>query len=377
MATSLESNGNGTEQKILNKVEKEDSDYYDTAMQWVCSIVFPMVLRSAIGLGVFEILAKAGEGAKLSAKDIAIEIGTNNKEAPTMLERLLRLLASHSVLNCHLPDEDHHHHHAQNNNNNLYSLTPASKCFVRDADGLSGGSILNLVMDKVFYQSWGELEGAIREGGIPFNRVHGMHAFEYPSVDPRFNEVFNMAMNSDTTITMKRILEVYKGFEHINRLVDVGGGLGFNLKLITSKYPNVKGINFDLPHVIEHAPTYDGVEHVGGDMFESVPTGDVIFMKWILHDWSDEHCLKLLKNCYKAIPYDGKIIVVETILPIVPETTAYAKNAYFSDLLMLSQNPGGKERTKQEFVELAKGSGFNGIKFIFRVNCFWVMEFFK
>ncbi|KAK7258434.1 hypothetical protein RIF29_24011 [Crotalaria pallida] len=372
MATSLESNGNGTEQKILNKVEKEDSDY-DTAMQWVCSIVFPMVLRSAIGLGVFEILAKAGEGAKLSAKDIAIEIGTSNKEAPTMLERLLRLLASHSVLNCHVPQD-----HAQNNNNNnLYSLTPASKYFVKDADGLSGGSGLTLVMDKVFYESWGELEGAIREGGIPFNRVHGMHAFEYPSVDPRFNEVFNIAMNSDTTITMKRILEVYKGFEHINRLVDVGGGLGFNLKLITSKYPNVKGINFDLLHVIEHAPTYDGVEHVGGDMFESVPTGDVIFMKWILHDWSDEHCLKLLKNCYKAIPDDGKIILVETILPILPETTTYAKNAYFFDLLMLSQNPGGKERTKQEFEEMAKASGFNGIKFICRVNCFWVMEFFK
>ncbi|PNX91319.1 caffeic acid 3-O-methyltransferase, partial [Trifolium pratense] len=123
------------------------------------------------------------------------------------------------------------------------------------------------------------MKGAILEGGIPFNRVYGMHAFEYSVVDPRFNDVFNNAMINNTTIIMKRILEIYEGFEHINRLVDVGGGLGINIKLITSKYPHIHGVNFDLPHVIEHAPPYAGVTHVGGDMFESVPDGDVIFMK--------------------------------------------------------------------------------------------------
>ncbi|KAE9585965.1 putative anthranilate N-methyltransferase [Lupinus albus] len=107
------------------------------------------------------------------------------------------------------------------------------------------------------------------------------------------------------TIVMKRVLEFYKGFEHINKLVDVGGGLGINLNLITSKYPHLHGINFDLPHVIEHAPTYAGMEHMGVDMFESVPHGDAIFMK------SDEHYLKLLKNCHKATHDDGKVIVLK------------------------------------------------------------------
>ncbi|CAL0302200.1 unnamed protein product [Lupinus luteus] len=376
MATSLESNG-----KLVNKNLKLEQKHtrtieentFDTAMQWAGSFVLPMVLRSANGLGIFEILAKSGENAKLSAKDIATQIGTNNPEAPTMLERILRLLVSYSVLNCSILEDTHDVGLQQN----LYSLTPESKYFVKDSDGLSLGSVLALILDNVFYQSWGELEGAILEGGVPFNRVHGMHAFEYPSVDPRFNKVFNNAMISITTIAMKSILEVYKGFEHINKLVDVGGGLGINLKLITSKYPNVKGINFDLPHVIEHAPPYDGVEHVGGDMFESVPNGDAIFMKWILHDWSDEHCLKLLKNCYKAIPNDGKVIVVDSILPIVPDTTAYSKNAFVSDLLMLTQNPGGKERTQKEIMDLATKSGFSCIKLMCCVNGLWVMEFFK
>ncbi|MQI32294.1 methyltransferase, partial [Escherichia coli] len=149
------------------------------------------------------------------------------------------------------------------------------------------------------------------------------------------------------------VLECYKGFEDIKRLVDVGGGLGVNINLITSKYPHIQAINFDLPHVIEHAPSYPGVEHVGGDMFESVPKGDAIFMKWILHDWSDEYCLKLLKNCYDAIPADGKVIVLEAVLPVIPETNAAWKAVSQMDVLMMTQNPGGKERSEQEFMELA------------------------
>lgn len=360
---------NGKDNKHLKtQQDVDDEDALQFASQMTGSIVVPLALRSAIDLGIFDILAKAGEGAQLSAEEIAVKIGTNNPEAPTMLNRLLRLLVSHSILNSSVPE---------NQLQIFYSLCNRSKYFVTDADGISLGPTLALLLDNVFYQSWSELKGAIVEGGIPFNRVYGMHAFEYPRVDPRFNDVFNKAMLSSTTINMKRILEFYEGFEHVTKVVDVGGGLGHNLKLITAKYSHIQGINFDLPHVIQNAPNYPGVEHVGGDMFESVPAGDAIFMKWILHDWSDEHCLKLLKNCYKAIPEDGKVIVVDSILPNKPETTGSAKFGFASDLLMMTQNPGGKERTEQELIELAKGSGFSGIKPICCVSGLWVIEFFK
>ncbi|CAL0315428.1 unnamed protein product [Lupinus luteus] len=311
--------------------EEEDSIVF--ALKICSSVVFPLAVRSAVELGIFDILAKAGvEGTKLSAENIATKIGSKNPEAPTMIDRILRLLTSHSMLYCSLVHEDD-----QQGAQRLYSLTPNSKYFVTDADGVSLGATLNLSLDNVFLGSWTEMKGAILEGGIPFNRVYGMHAFEYPIVDPRFNDVFNKAMVSCTTIVMKRVLEFYKGFEHINKLVDVGGGLGINLNLITSKYPHLHGINFDLPHVIEHAPTYAGVEHVGGDMFESVPHGDVIFMK----------------------------------------VEARAKSAFQADILMMAQNPGGKERTKHEFIQLATESGFAGIRFIGSISGIWVMEFFK
>ncbi|MED6204439.1 hypothetical protein PIB30_009180 [Stylosanthes scabra] len=204
-----------------------------------------------------------------------------------------------------------------------------------------------------------------------------MQVFDYTKIDARFNEVFSKAMHNISSVTMKRILDIYQGFEHINILVDVGCNVGITMKLITSKYPHIHGINFDLPHVIERVPTYPGVEKVGGDMFESVPNGDAILIKQILHDWDDEDCLKILKNCHKAIPNDGKVIVVDAILPNVPEPTAIAKNAFRFDVVMMTQMPRGKERTQQDFMDLAKGSGFTAIKFVCCLSCLWVMEFYK
>ncbi|RYR24222.1 hypothetical protein Ahy_B02g057715 isoform E [Arachis hypogaea] len=349
MAPSLESNKNVVidDESNKNLLKEEEEDGMLFAMDLGVLVAFPMAVKTAFELGIFDIIAKGGEHAKFSSEDIASKIGSTNPNAPSMVDRLLRLLASHSLLSCSsLPqvtkdEDDQEHGLIASAHKTVYSLTAASKYFVTDDDG------------------------------VPFVRANGMHAFEYPSVDPRFNDVFNKAMISHTTIVMKRVLESYEGFNNINTLIDVGGGLGFNLKMITSKYPNINAINFDLPHVIQHALTYPGVKHVGGDMFESVPNGDAIFMKCILHDWSDEHCLKVLKNCHKAIPEDGKVIVVDTMVPVFPENKTAAKVAFKADLLMMTQNIGGKERTKHDFIHLATASGFSSIKFVCSVSGYW------
>ncbi|KAM1819283.1 hypothetical protein ACFX15_000900 [Malus domestica] len=356
-------------------LQLEEEENFCYAMQLVFSSVLSMSMQSAIELGIFDIIAKAGPGAKLSSSEIAAHIGsgTRNSEAPMMLDRILRLLASHSILSCSAVANEEDGSDSQR----LYSLGPVSNYFVTNEDGVSLGPLMALIQDKVFLDSWSQLKDAVVEGGIPFNKVHGTHAFEYPGLDARFNQVFNTAMFNHTTIVMKKILHLYKGFEKLTQLVDVGGGLGVTLSLITSKHPHIKGINYDLPHVVKHAPSYPGVEHVGGDMFASVPSGDAIFMKWILHDWSDQHCLKLLKICYNAIPEDGKVIIVEAVLPVMSETSTAVKSTSQIDVLMMTQNPGGKERSREEFMALATGAGFSGIKYECFVCNFWVMEIFK
>ncbi|KAH9291074.1 hypothetical protein KI387_044645, partial [Taxus chinensis] len=102
------------------------------------------------------------------------------------------------------------------------------------------------------------------------------------------------------------------------------------------------------------------VTHIGGDMFHAVPSGQAILMKWILHDWSDDQCIKILKNCHKALPEKGKVIVLDSIIPKAAETTSSARHAFKVDLCMLAYHPGGKERTEEEFKYLAKASGFEG-----------------
>ncbi|CAI9764911.1 unnamed protein product [Fraxinus pennsylvanica] len=355
--------------EILTKTpahDEEESKRFTYATQLVTSSVLPMTLNAAMELNVFEILAKAGPDAQISPHEIASHMPTTNSDAPAMLDRMLRLLVSYSVLTCSVSDGQRR-----------YGLAPVAKYFVQNEDGVSLCPLMALLQDKVFIDSWYKLKDAVLEGGVPFDKVHGTHAFEYPGKDPRFNQVFNKAMTNHTTVVMKQILQHYKGFDHLKTLVDVGGSLGVNLNMITTRYPTISGINFDLPHVIREAPSYPGVKHVGGDMFESVPGGDAIFMKLILHDWSDGHCLKLLKNCYKALPEDGNVIVVEAILPVKPENSSSVISMSQSDLIMMTQNPGGKERSEVEFLALAKGAGFTGIRLYCSVCNFWVMEFHK
>ncbi|KAJ8442894.1 hypothetical protein Cgig2_022260 [Carnegiea gigantea] len=357
-----------------------DEENYEYALQITAMLSFPMVMQTAIELDLLGVIARAGPGRQLSTAEIAAALpAAGNPDAPAILDRMLYLLASYSVVTCTAVDSG-----ASGGVVRKYGLAPVAKYFVPNKDGVSLGAVISLnhsFPQQLPLASPPPLEGASR--GIPFNKVHGMDAFEYQGTNPRFNKTFNKAMYDQTTYIIKKIVRRYKGFENTQKLVDVGGGLGHTLRVITSNYPSIKGINFDLPHVIQHAPTIPGVEHVGGDMFESIPHGDAIFMKndlqqqWILHDWSDEHCLKILKNCYKALLEKGKVIVVETNMMEEPQTMPLAKAISQMDVCMMTQNPGGKERTRREFQALAEAAGFAEFNPVCCISSFWVMELLK
>ncbi|EEF42078.1 caffeic acid 3-O-methyltransferase [Ricinus communis] len=344
------------------------------AIRLANAVVLPMVLKSALELNVIDIIsiATSSGGASLSPSEIASKIPTENPDAPILLDRMLRLLASYDILHCSLVTKEN------GEVERLYSAKPICKFLViNEGQERSVAPLFLLHHDEVFMKSCYHFNDAIIEGGVPFKRAYGMIGFEYLGTDQRFKRVFNQAMSNHTTLIMKKILDVYKGFEGLKVLVDVGGGVGVTLNIIISNYPEIKGINFDLPHVLADAPSYAGVEHVGGDMFVSVPKGDAIFMKWILHGWSDEHCLKLLKKCWEALPNNGKVIVVESILPVAPEKIVSSHIVFEQDLFMLAQTAGGKERTQKEFEVLALRSGFSCCQVICCAYNSWVMEFHK
>ncbi|VFQ63624.1 unnamed protein product [Cuscuta campestris] len=363
----------GNEREPRTGAEPDDEGACLFAMQLASASVLPMALKAAIELDLLELMAKAGPGADVSPSELAAQIPAADKEAAAvMLDRILRLLCTYSVLNCslrNLPDGG--------GVERLYSLAPVCKYLTRNADGVSMAPLLLMNQDKVLMESWYHLKEAVLDGGIPFNKAYGMSAFHYHGTDPRFNKVFNLGMSDHSTITMKKILDDYRGFGGLKSLVDVGGGTGATLKMILSKHPHIKGVNFDLPHVIRDAPNFPGIEHVGGDMFERVPRGDAVFMKWICHDWSDAHCLKLLRNCHAAVPEDGKVIVAECLLPEAPDASPATRNVVHIDVIMLAHNPGGKERTEKEFEALAVAAGFRGFRKVCCAVNTWIMEFSK
>ncbi|KAH7690785.1 O-methyltransferase COMT-type protein [Dioscorea alata] len=328
-----------------------------------------MTLKALIELDVLEVMAEAGPGALLSPEEIASKIQTSNPNAHKVLDRMLRFLAAHKVMTCEVVvgEEDV-------KSKRRYGLGPVCKLFTNDEDGVSIAPFLLMQLSDAWIDAWKNMKHAVSDGSVPFVKTHGMTWYEYVDKNPPIAEMFDKAMFNQTTMLMKKILENYNGFESINVLVDVGGGHGGILSLILSKYPHIKAINFDLPNVVSEAKPIQGVEFVGGDMFESVPSGDAMVLKGVLHNWSDADCVKILKNCWKALPDNGKIIIID---PVIPKNIDEAKSAFQFDIIMLIFYSKGKERTEDEYQFLAKESGFSGFKIVCNIYRSLIMEFYK
>ncbi|KAJ7525429.1 hypothetical protein O6H91_17G050700 [Diphasiastrum complanatum] len=329
----------------------------------------PMALKAAALLDVPQILYKAGEGALLSAKEIADCFPLQNPANANYLERILRLLASCNVFT-ELVIE------AEGKMERRYGLTPICKYFLKDRKGGSLAPYLLLRHDNLMFQSMHHLHDVVLEGREPFTQAHGESLFEFLEGHPNENTLFNTAMSNLSQIYLSAVLDNYTGFKGVKRLVDVGGGTGSALSMIVAKYPSIQGINFDLPHVVVDAPFYPGVDHVGGNMFESIPSSDAIYMKNILHNWSDESCQKILRNCYDALEDNGKVILVEFLLPAPDECRQKARIALSFDVIMMAQFLG-RERTEREYHSLFKAAGFSDCHAVLFVDCMAVLEAHK
>ncbi|KAL0349279.1 UNVERIFIED_CONTAM: Acetylserotonin O-methyltransferase [Sesamum angustifolium] len=128
--------------------------------------------------------------------------------------------------------------------------------------------------------------------------------------------------------------------------------------MLVKAFPWIKAINFDRPEVVSEAPPIDGIEHVGGDMFESVPKADAVMLMWILHDWSDTLCIDILKKCKEAVPADtGKVIIVEAVID-EEGGDEYTGARLAIDMAVMAATINGKERTTKEWGQLLDAAGF-------------------
>ncbi|PSS14478.1 Trans-resveratrol di-O-methyltransferase [Actinidia chinensis var. chinensis] len=201
----------------------------------------------------------------------------------------------------------------------------------------------------------------------PFDTAHGRPLWDYAGHEPRMNHFFNEAMASDSRLVTSVLVKDCKAiFEGLNSLVDVGGGTGTVAKAIAEAFPNLECTVLDLPHVVADLQgSCKNLTYVGGDMLEVIPSADAVLLKWILHDWSDEDSVKILKRCKEAIPSRGKVIIIDMKVENQKgdDHDQSIETQLFFDMLMMTLTPG-RERTEKEWAKLFSDAGFSDYKII-------------
>jgi hypothetical protein len=201
---------------------------------------------------------------------------------------------------------------------------------------------------------------SIKTGETAFEKVHGLEPWAFFQQKPDVAKIFDNAMTSFTSGIAPAVITSYD-FSNAGTIADIAGGHGILLAQILKANLNTKGILFDQEYVAEGARSTfekegvaDRCEIVGGNFFESVPSGaDVYMMKHIIHDWDDERAITILKNCHKAMNDDSKLLLVEIVLSEKDEPGL----GPILDLEM-QMIPGGRERTANEYAELFDKAGF-------------------
>jgi hypothetical protein len=299
-----------------------------------CLIMSKVITQSLGAIAELKVADLLVEGPRAVA-ELAQESGADEGA----LYRVLRMLTSYEIFAETQPG--------------YFGLTPVSELLVSDSPG-SMREMAVFIAHPVHNAAYSDMLHSIRTGQTAFNKAHGAEIFDYFTSDADFFTVFNNAMTADSRKLEGTISSSYD-FSRFNTLVDVGGGLGNLLMEILRACPGLKGCLFDLPEVIDDAREavtaegmVDRIQLTGGSFFDAVPVAaDAYIMKYIIHDWDDERCVKILQNCKENLAPDGKILVVEHIVP-EDDQPGIAKLLDIEMLLL----PGGRERSRTEYEAL-------------------------
>lgn len=199
------------------------------------------------------------------------------------------------------------------------------------------------------WQNFGKLDEVVKEGRFPTRDY-----FKSLQTQPEGMQIFSDAMAFISEFECRHLTASLKKLLQGNRSVmDVGGGKGRFLQEILATYPEVHGILFDLAENISTANLDEAVRSrcslVAGDFFEAVPTADVYLFKRVLHDWSDEQCVKILKTCAASAKANSRLVLNEFVLP---QFEALMIDTLFLPLLE------GRQRTQEEFRRILDEAGW-------------------
>jgi hypothetical protein len=257
----------------------------------------------------------------------------------------------------------------------VFSLKPMGRALCNEPEASFRDFII--YMGKVGAKFWTRLPDAIRQGKGAVELETGHETFDYLEKNPELGAIFNRAMTATSNVACEAFVATYD-MSFATRIVDVGGGHGRLLAAILQHAPNARGVLFDMPSVVAGAThnlqslgVASRVEIVGGDFFQSVPSGgDCYVAKTIIHDWSDDDARKILRNVRSAMVPTARVLLYETV--VSPRNTAsFAK---FLDLEMIVMTSGGRERTQDEYRALFASAGLKLERILPTAGPFSILE---
>ncbi len=308
-------------------------------LQMSGGMLYSAALYTATKLGVPDLLS---DGPRTTV-DLAAGTGSNEDS----LYRVLRALAGLGIFEEVKP--------------RTFANTPPTEYLRSDVPGSVRDSVIWMA-NPFHFNVWKELSYSVKTGKPAVDHIYGKSCFEVFDMLPDVAADFNAAMTCLSSKIVPAVLEAYD-FSGVKTLMDVAGGHGFVICEILRRYPEMKGVIFDIAPVIEGAKCRVcdlNLEHrcnpIVGDFFQEIPAGaDAYYFQHIIHDWDDEKALTILRNTHKALAGvpDGRIIVVDCVLP-------ENSDPHFGKLLDLEMllMPGGRERTEKEFHALFSRAGF-------------------
>lgn len=203
-----------------------------------------------------------------------------------------------------------------------------------------------------------ELPRTVATGTTGMQLAHGTSFFEFLDRHPDEDAIFNADMARINAGEPQAVANAYD-FPAVRRLVDVGGGNGTLLAVMLERYPHLEGVLFDRAAAIAHvasalAAHRERCDMVAGDFFDALPPGgDAYLLSHVIHDWDEDRCLTILDNVRRSIAPDGRLLLVEMVIP--PGNAPHP--AKMLDMIMLALT-GGQERTEAQNAELLGRAGF-------------------
>lgn len=293
------------------------------------------IIRVAADLGLADRIA-IDEGRAVA--QLAADCGVGAHP----LLRMLRALAAFGIFSVSGDD--------------VVSHTPRSRLLRTEADR-SLHLAARFWTGRGSWRAWEELDEALA-GRVPHETAWGVSRFSYLAEHPDEARIFDAVMAHFPDDRHGAIAAAYD-FSPARLIVDVGGGNGELLRRVLARFPEVHGIVFDRPDVVNAIPETERmggrIAVQGGDFLTTaLPVADHYILVRVLHDWSDEDCLRILGAIRAAIPADGRVLVAESLL----DPLGGSPELYLLDMQMMAMFGTAYERTEQELRKLLAAAGF-------------------